>query len=337
MYIFIIGEGAEEFTFSSPRTKWTPGIDNTWNLLGFKDQEVETQLFEGLLRGADAEPTFDAWDEIRQVAKRNTAQRLRVFIDATLKLDLNPVDMIAGPFIDFFRADSTPGAFSNHVKFRLMVRAITAGGGQFSDNPQVSSVQRAIEVEDFNDRFQRKEWRATAGGDDALTLAESFRPDDVEPLRQIISRNLDANTVTVRYVHEAKSELSIVETIVITPGGRPIREVNIQPGEDGVALDPLLFRGRKRATKLVVIYRKSGINKSDMTIPDFHFDEDSLDETQSERDFEPRFDDKTGIFEINSREVYLFRDIDDIGEPDHSDHTDVEEPDEEPSDGDIAA
>ena len=171
-YTFRIGEGAQEFTFSSPRTQWTPGIDNTWNLAGFKDQEAETNLFEGLLRGADAEPTFDAWEELRQVAKRNSAQRLRVFIGTTLKLDLNPATTIAGPFIDFFRVDKTPGGFSNHVKFRLLVRAVTAGGGQFADNPEVSNVQRAIEVEDFNDRFQRKEWRATAGGDDALSLID---------------------------------------------------------------------------------------------------------------------------------------------------------------------
>lgn len=339
-YSIIINEGASEFTFESPRTRFIPAIINTFNDDNNLDRSEEVYAIPGTIRGASDAAVMASFLALRAVVQRNGAQRLRIVRDATIEIDITPAASIAGPFVRNLRVLDTGAAFANHVNFTVEVSVVTKGSEQFSDNPDVTSLQRTIITEKYNDELQRKEWRATASGDDSLALVEDFRPSGADPLREIITRELDANRNSAAYIWRAADDdsLQVQETIRRTnPGGRPINPVLVIPGlnnEEGNP--PLNFRGRRRPIEIVVNGTIRSKELANVVVPTLHFDSDFLDPTRSPFDHEPKLVDVAEkIYEIAYTETYVAPDASSLGAANHSGHPDENASIEEPADGNI--
>jgi len=336
-YTVIIGEGTQEYSFSSTRTGWRPTINNQFNAGGNLDSSEETYEITGRLVGADAAATMTLWKELRAVAQRETEQRFRIYRNAVLEIDIHPSDVRRGPYVLSFDIAPTGGRFSNHVAFVLRVGMTTKGASQFSQNPDVMNLRREIEVEHYDDRLIRKSWRANADGPDAFNLVKSFKPPNVDGLRSIVTERLDDLGATAIYVYEPRRDIKVEETIVVPRGsGRPIVPVLVVPSSaDGPENDPILFRGRKRPVELTLTGKITGPDVTAADVPELHYDEEYYDDTRSSYDEEARrVPGDRELFEINYREVYVFPDEVDIGSPDHSSHAGFEDKNE-PGDGSI--
>ena len=338
-YTIIINEGVNEFTFNSPRTSFTPSIRNRFNPAGFIDSSRFIMTITGTLRGTGANPDADVmqqWQDIRAVAERNTVQRVRIVRNSTIEIDLNPVDFITGPFITSFDVDPTPASFANHIRFRMIVEAdqFAAGVGQ-PEEPDTQNIRRSITEEFFNGELVRKEWTGSASGDGAFGLVVGFQPQDVDPLRSTITRNIDDNSATSRFSHIPHAHNRVEEKFLLRCAGRPITPVLILPGlaEDGQ--DPILFRGRRRPAELTVEGRIVSTDET-IIVPALHFAEENFDPTRSNQDLVPSLIDPVQrIFELRFREFYMFESDVDIPAPNHVDHVPFEEV-EIPADGPIA-
>lgn len=345
-YTVIIGEGTQQFTFSSTLTQFVPRISNQFNQIGTLDNSTEIYQLTGRLVGSGGDPaasTIALWKELRAVAQRGQAQRFRILRDTTPEIDLKPAEMVDGPYILDFTVLPTGGSFANHVAYTMLVSITPQGNTQFAPQPQVQGLQRIVEEEAIDNDVVRKEWRAVASGNDAESLVNSFRPSNVDPLRSIITRELDANRVQARYIWQP-SEDDVVwsETVVVTPGGRPKMPVLTQPEEGGDAdtAFPTIFKGRVRPTTVVIDVKVTGQRDQLPVFPiTFHLDEDAFDEPRSPYDMEPQLVDKRrNVYQIRSRETYVFADPLDVGSLSHGDHEALVNPEaaNAPGDGAIA-
>lgn len=335
-YTIKINEGALEFSFDSPRTKFIPRIVNTWNDAGFLDSSEFVIRLSGMLRGTGGDPEADVmakWLALKAVAERNTPQRIQIIRGSTVEIDLKPADMIDGPFIRGLETEDSGAAFANHVKFAMEIAATTAGAEQFASNPEVINLRRTIETETYNDELERKEWRATATGDDAFDLVTSFKPQGVEPLREILTREIDTNQASARYIFETKKgDLRVEESISVEPAGRPINPILLIPNAAGEGQEPILRRGRLRPATVTVRGTATSKDKS-LLVPANHFSSELFDATKSPHDVEARFIPDTKLFQVTYTETYIFPAGTAIPTPDHGDHVSAFEPVEEPDDG----
>jgi len=265
VYTIIIGEGSQEHSFQSARTQFTPRITNSWSEGNVLDKTTEGYVITGRLVGAGpdfAATTMALWKDLRVVVKRGQPQRFRIMRDSTAEVDLQPGAMISGPFVDDFAVVPTGASFSNHVAYTLLIRAVPqSGAGElFPSTPEVQNLRRSIEIETFNNEPVRKEWSAIGQGADAFDLVRSFRPTDVEPLREIVRKDLDTGVVQGRFIWVAADDprLSTVETIILVPGGRPIVPLLLEPDGEEEGFDPLLFKGRRRPAIVRVTGTRTG-------------------------------------------------------------------------------